>query len=274
MEAMMRRRSLFPLVSAFFCGLALLAISTSAQAVYNCGDVSITFYHNVKSSNITECYGTTYLWRYDPVTCSLGYCGVSNWKWFMRPCTYEGWGQVTYDTANNDQQAVANMQALKEGTAQTMGKCQGDYSAVEGNCNPNFQYGTCYTGFRSIYGTCSSEYQQATAFNNAHTDMTAWWYFTTTSGGTEYKCMSYYVDTQGDAWEVTIGAYDTVNPVGNTNCMTKAAFDARNNTDCANAPDANGTCTTAQYGNPGATAQADECGSGTSDQKGQTGCSN
>jgi hypothetical protein len=123
------------------------------------------------------------------------------------------------------------------------------------------------------YGECSSEYQQVTAFNSAHPDMSSWAYFTTTSGGTEYKCIAYYVDTQGDAWEMTVGAYDTVNPVNNPNCMTKTAFDARNNTDCAHAPDANDTCTTAQYGSPGATTETDECRSGAAPGTGAT-CSN
>jgi len=126
----------------------------------------------------------------------------------------------------------------------------------------------------SSFCSTSSQYQQASAFDAKYSDVAQWWYFTTTSGGTEYKCISYYVDTQGDAWEVTVGAYDTVNPVNNPNCMTKTAFDARNNTDCTHAPNANDTCTTAQYGIPGATTETDECVSGVGDDKGQTGCSN
>ena len=129
-------------------------------------------------------------------------------------------------------------------------------------------------GTSNMYCSTSSVYSEAQTFNAAHPDLSAWAYFTTTSGGNEYKCIAYYVDTQGDAWEVTVGAYDTVNPVNNPNCMTKTAFDARNNTDCTHAPNANDTCTTAQYGIPGATTETDECVSGVGDDKGQTGCSN
>jgi len=135
-----------------------------------------------------------------------------------------------------------------------------------GNILPSI--GGC--GGTTTYYGCSSTYQDADGFSSQFNDISRWWYFTSFgANGDEYKCMSSYRDTQGQDVNVVLSDYHTVNPEGNSACMTKSAFDAMYSTGCGQQPVAFNTGVFTKYNAPGSTNYCSDDGSGSCNATGK-----
>jgi len=140
-------------------------------------------------------------------------------------------------------------------------KCIEGCDSYNANLN-NVHIGGCNGA--SSYCNTSSQYQQAAAFDAKYADDSDWGYFSTSKGGVPYKCRAYYKNNDGECKTIVSRSnVHNVDPENNADCMTQAAFDARNNTNCNTPSDAHDTGVTTTFGsNPGATTESDEYKSG------------